>query len=700
MDKLIVIRTNKEVEDLIELMKDKDYIALDTETTGVDRDAFVIGYSVSWEVDTGYYVILREWDKETQKLNVLETIETAEKFMQSLVGKSLIGHNFVFDAHMIYNNFKVQLISYCHTDTLVLGHLLNENRRNGLKELATSIFADNSNAEQLIMKDSIRANGGLITKSDYELYKADSEIIGRYGAKDTILTLKLFYHFVPILFEERLDKFFYDEESMPLLRRTTYDLNTVGLRIDPQKLEDLKGSLQAEALEAKSFVYKEIEKHISDKYPGTSKAKTFNIGSSQQLAWLLFVKMGEEYITLTDEGKVVCRFLGLKLPYTGPARRDFIYACTKAKGVAYAPGSYNTKTKKTSKPKVIGDAAKYLAANKATMQKLAPRIKWVDKLLLFQKNTKLLNTYVEGIKSRMNYNIIYPSFLQHGTTSGRYSSRNPNFQNLPRDDKRVKGTVVSREGRSFVGADYSQLEPRVFASFSKDERLLASFKSGDDFYSVIGSEVFGKVGLSMKKDDKDSFAKKYPELRNIAKVVALSATYGTTAPKMASAIGKSMNEAQEVIDDYFENFPSVKQLMLAAHNEAMERGQVKNLFGRPRRMPEAKNIRGSFGNIEHAKLPYEARNVLNLAVNHTIQSTGASIVNRASVLFYQLTDEANIKNANIVMQIHDEIVVECDDADAEIVSDILKTAMENAVILPGVDLIAEPKIAKTLAELK
>lgn len=700
MDKLIIIRSNKEVLDLIELMKDKDYIAFDTETTGVHKEAHIIGYSVSWEVDTGYYVVLREWDKEKQILNVLETLDTAKSFMESLQFKNIICHNAVFDATMVQNNYGVQLIQFVHTDTLILAHLLNENRRNGLKELATSIFADDSNAEQLIMKDSIRANGGLITKTDYELYKADAELIGRYGAKDTILTLKLFYHLVPILFEEGLNKFFYDEESMPLLRRTTYDLNTVGLRIDPTKLENLKGELETEALEAKSFVYNEIHKYISDKYPGTSKVKTFNIGSSQQLAWLLFIKMGEDFMTLTNEGKAVCRFLGLKLPYTGPSRRDFIHACTNAKGIAYAPGAYNPKTKKTSKPKIIGDVSKYLAANKTTMQKLAPRIKWVDKLLLFQKNTKLLNTYVEGIKSRMNYNVIYPSFLQHGTTSGRYSSRNPNFQNLPRDDKRVKGTVVSREGRSFVGADYSQLEPRVFASFSKDERLLASFKSGDDFYSVIGAEVFGKIGLSLKKDDKDSFAKKYPELRNIAKVVALSATYGTTAPKMATAIGKSINEAQEVIDDYFENFPSVHKLMLAAHNEAMEHGQVKNLFGRPRRMPEATSIRSSYGKVEHAKLPYEARNVLNLAVNHTIQSTGASIVNRASILFYELIAEAKLQDVHIVMQIHDEIVVECKDEDAEFVSEILKTAMENAVILPGVDLIAEPKIGKTLAELK
>lgn len=698
MENLIVIRDLQEARELLELVKQQDYIAFDTETTGVNRESQVIGFSLSWEIHTGYYVILREWDGAI--LNTLETESIVKKFMEALVPKNLIMHNGVFDSTMIQNNYGVQLIQSIHTDTLILGHLLNENRRNGLKELAISIFADDSNAEQLIMKESIKANGGMITKTDYELYKADPNLIGRYGAKDTILTLKLFYHFVPILFEQGLDKFFYEEESMPLLRRTTYDLNTVGLRIDPNKLENLKGELEAEALEAKSFIYKEIQLIINDKYPGTSKAKTFNIGSSQQLAWLLFERMSEDWQTLTEEGKAVCRFLGLRLPYTAPARRDFVFACTDAYGMVYQPEGYSYKTKKIAKAKHIGDPSKYIQVTKPVLQKLAKKIKWVEKLLLFQKNTKMLNTYVEGIKSRMQYNIIYPSFLQHGTTSGRFSSRNPNFQNLPRDDKRIKGAVVSREGRSFVGADYSQLEPRVFASFSKDERLLASFKSGDDFYSVIGAEVFGKVGLSMKKDDKDSFAKKFPELRNIAKVVALSAAYGTTAPKMATAIGKPIQEAQYVIDDYFENFPKVQKLMLAAHEEAMNKGEVKNLFGRPRRMPEALTIRETYGKTAHASLPYEARNVLNLAINHTIQSTGASIVNRASILFYQMVDEANLKEVSIVMQIHDEIVVECKDADAVQVVEILKVAMENAVILPGVDLIAEPKIGKSLAELK
>lgn len=105
---------------------------------------------------------------------------------------------------------------------------------------------------------------------------------------------------------------------------------------------------------------------------------------------------------------------------------------------------------------------------------------------------KLLSTYVEGIEERLQYGIIKPSYLQHGTMTGRYACRNPNFQNLPRDDQRIKQCVTARPGKVFVSADFSQLEPRTFASYSQDPRLMSAFDGTSDFYSVIGVEVYDK----------------------------------------------------------------------------------------------------------------------------------------------------------------------------------------------------------------
>lgn len=700
MEKLNLIKTTEELSNLINYLQDKNFIAYDIETTGTEKGSTIIGFSVCADIDEAFYVICARWDVDQKKLITNEAIEfqIIVDLLELLKTKDIICHNGVFDCMHTADNFGVSLIDSLHTDTMILGHLLNENRHNGLKELGISIFGEDAAAEQLAMKESVSKNGGVLTKEKYELYKADANLIGKYGAKDTILTLKLFYTFIPQLESEGLFDFFYDE-CMPLFKGPTYDLNTIGLRVDLDKLQSLRGTLEVECAESKAFIERETYNYVKDKYPGTGKSNKFNIGSSKQLAWLIFDVLGCEFKTLTDGGRELCKVLETPIPYSPLAKRNFIQQLRDLKVKKFEYSTYDYKKKKHSKKREVSDYWHYLKCDKDTLGKYKHKYKFLEKLLEYAKNQKILTTYVMGIQSRVNYGIIRPSFLQHGTTSGRYSCKNPNFQNLPRTEKRVKSCIVSRQGRVFVGADYSQLEPRVFASVSGDERLLKSFKDGDDFYSVIGVEIFGKQGCSLKKNDPNSFAVKHPDLRDKAKVVALSSAYGTTAFKMAPALGKSTSEAQEIIDDYFESFPSVKQMMLDAHEYAKKHGSVYNLFGRPRRMPDAKNIGKLYGTTKHVDLPYEARNVLNLAVNHTIQSTGASIVNRASIEVYRFLKTNGIE-AHIVLNVHDELVLECDEKDADLVKLILKECMENSVVLKGVDLIAEPKIAYNLADLK
>lgn len=691
----------EEVQSLLEYIQDKEFLAVDTETDGVGKESHVIGISVCAEVDVAYYVILSYWDKDTSKMVDLPTKGYAEKLCSALVGKKLIMQNGVFDCWMIDNNFKVRLIDHLHTDTMVLAHLLDENRPVGLKELGVAIFGDDAKKEQADMKESVTKNGGVLNKTTYELYKADADLLALYGAKDALLTYKLFLHLIPELYEQGLEKFFYEEESMPLVRGPTYELNTTGLRVDAEALQNLKTTLEAEILEAQAFIYQEITPLVKDEYPGTKKSNTFNIGSSQQLAWLLHHKLGEDFALLTDGGRELCHALDLKLPYTAQARREFIRTVTANLGKTYKEAVWNPKKKKMDAPKKVKQPWAYIQCGaKAIPPKLITKYKWVAKYYEMAKNNKLLSTYVIGIQDRLTYNIIRPSFLQCGTTSGRYSSKEPNFQNLPRTEKRVKACIISRPGKVFVGADYSQLEPRVFASLSGDKRLLDCFKSGEDFYSVIGMEVFEKFDCSPVKDAPDSFATKYPKLRDLSKVIALSAVYGTTAPKMAPAIGKSMDEAQEIIDSYFEKFPDVLKLMLSSHEEVKKDGQVVNLYGRPRRMKEAISIPRIYGKTAHAKLPYEARKMLNLSVNHKCQSSGASIINRAAIRFLELVAEAEIQDCHLVLNVHDELVVECRKEDAEAVSALLKYAMENTVTLPGVDLVAIPVVATNLKDLK
>jgi DNA polymerase I-like protein with 3'-5' exonuclease and polymerase domains len=702
---LKIIRTRKDMLQLQQYLQDKQYVSFDTETTGVSKESEIIGFSVSADINSAYYVITAAWNVEKQVLEYLETKEEAPALLQSLVGKDLIMHNGLFDVNMVLNNYGIDLLSSLHTDTMILAHLLDENRPVGLKALALVLFGEDSVEEQKAMKASISKNGGVLTKDNYELFKGDPDLIALYGAKDALLTLKLFYTLVPDLYDQGLEDFFYRDESMPLLRGPTNDLNYTGLRVDPVALQDLRKTLEADCLAAKAFIYEEITPIVKDKYPGTTKANTFNIGSSKQLAWLCYFALPNPFHTLTKEGRNLCHALELKLPYTYRDKARFKEVVTLKKDTIWEQAKFNPKTKKMGRPKKVGDPWNYIACGKETLNLLKDKYKWVATFLEYAKNQKLLNTYVDGIQERMKYNVIRPSFLQHGTTSGRYSSKMPNFQNLPREDKRIKSCIVSRPGSVFVGADYSQLEPRVFASFANDKRLLKCFSNDEDFYSVIGAEVYDKIGYSLIKDAPNSFAKSFPHLRQIAKTIALAVTYGTTAPQMARLLGIEMDDAQEIIDNYLLKFPSVHRLMLDSHQMAKTDGQVKNLFGRPRRIPYAKVVAEVYKKSSHASLPYEARKALNLGVNHRIQSTAASIMNRAAIAakayFKELAvDDPTWNDVKIVLQVHDELILEGPEHLADDMVVFLQAAMEQTTVLPGVDLIAKPVVARKLSDLK
>lgn len=701
--KLTIIDTNEGVRELQEYLADKELITFDTETTGTKVGSEIIGMSFCADETEAFYVIVSGWNApprgflEARKPGQLErrvSHDVCAALVDSLRGKSLVMHNAVFDCARVEETFKIRLIDSLHTDTMLLAHLLDENRPVGLKALGAELFGDSATEEARLMKESVAANGGLLTKANYEMYKADPRLLAKYGAKDAWLTYRLFLHLVPELYDQGLDKFFYEDETMPLLRTAVYELNTVGLKVDTKGLLELKKTLESECLEDREFIYREIDAYIKVKYPGTNKKNTFNIGSNQQLSWLMFGVLNLEFGTLTKTGKVVCKALGLKLPYLPKAKRDFIDIVGMSVGVVVEDPATRKKIK-------VKEPWAYIDCGKKTMSALAPKQKWIERLLAYKKRDKLLKTYVKGILDRTEYGIINPSFLAHGTTSGRFASRNPNFQNLPRDDKRIKNCIVARPGKAFVGADFSQLEVRVFASVSGDENLLAAFKTGNDFYSVIGMEVFEKTdAVPLKDGASNAFGIKYKKLRDDSKVIALAATYGASARQLCASTGKSEDETQAIMDKYFQKFPGVANMMLEAHALAKRDGQVVTMFGRPRRMPEAKRFHKIYGDLPHAELPYEARNVLNLAVNHRIQGTAASVCNRSLIKYCNNRDSLGISGAYVVSQIHDEIIVECFIEDAENVALLLENAMTTAVELPGVALEAIPAIAERMGGLK
>lgn len=683
--KLHIIKNSLDIVALMTIMmaNDVSYVAFDTETTGVKKGSQIVGISICFNEESAYYIIMAP-----------ENLRTVVEFLAFIKQYNLVMHNGIFDCGMVEDNFKVSLINSLHTDSMILAHLLNENRPVGLKPLAASYYGWEAVAEADDMKESVIANGGEWSAKNKEMWKADPMILGKYGAKDAWLTFKIFYELVPELYEQKLDTFFYDDESMPLLRGPTYELNRTGLRVDTQALTMLKQQMKAECAEDLAFISSELKTRIDKHW--IAENRKFNLNSNNDLAELLFGVYALEFAYLTKLGKKVCKAMDMKLPYTVTHKRNFIFEVTSRKDETLpASHVFGGKSHKVKAP------WKYIATDNKVLAKFASKYKWIERLLSYKKKMKLLSTYVEGIEERMEYGIIRPSFLQHGTTSGRYSSRNPNFQNLPRDDKRIKSCICARPGKVFVGADYSQLEPRVFAYYSHDSRLLAAFDGKNDFYSVIGRETFGKFECTTSKDDDDkqSFKNMFKGLRQDTKVFCLAVTYGGTAWQLSSGLKKTVEQTQDIMDGYFEAFPGVRDnVMLKAHELVKAHGEVTNLFGRPRRLPEAKKFKKIYGATPHGELPYEVRNVLNLSVNHRIQSTGASIVNRSAIAFCKQRDIAGIV-APIVLQVHDSLIIECDEADAGDVAVLLQYTMENAVDLKTVALEAIPKCGKSLAEV-
>jgi DNA polymerase-1 len=214
-------------------------------------------------------------------------------------------------------------------------------------------------------------------------------------------------------------------------------------------------------------------------------------------------------------------------------------------------------------------------------------------------------------------------------------------------------------------------------------------------------EVFEKHDcVPLKEGPDDAFGVKYKSLRKAAKEIALASTYGVQARELSGKIDKSTQDTQAVIDDYFEKFPKVAQMVKKAHKTMKAQGYVTTMFGRPRRMPEAKKIDKLFPKMEHNQLDYNWRKFLNTAVNFPIQGAGGSICNRSMIKFYNDAKDAGLEDCFIVSQVHDEIIVECKEQDAETAKLLLQNAMETAVELPGVALEAIPTMATRLGELK
>lgn len=319
------------------------------------------------------------------------------------------------------------------------------------------------------------------------------------------------------------------------------------------------------------------------------------------------------------------------------------------------------------------------STNSEELEKIRDKHPIVDKILEYRQIQKLDSTFVMGLRKSISEKDgrVHTTFSQAMTNTGRLSSSEPNLQNIPiRTDlgSLIRKTFVAKEGYVLIDADYSQIELRLLASIAHDEEMISAFREGIDIHSKTACGIFG---LPPEMIDHG--------MRAAAKRVNFSIVYGISDYGLSQDLGISVYEARRYIEEYYRQFPTIKPCLDGFKQEGKEKGYVSTLFGRRRILKELTsanyNIR-SFG--ERA------------AMNTPIQGTAADIIKLAMNKASSALKEKGL-DAELILQVHDELIVEAREDVAEEAAKVLQEAMENVVLL-DVPLLAEAQIGKTWAE--
>ena len=318
------------------------------------------------------------------------------------------------------------------------------------------------------------------------------------------------------------------------------------------------------------------------------------------------------------------------------------------------------------------------STNAAVLDKLRGKHPIIEQILDYRTLTKLKSTYADGLLKEISADgRIHTNFQMTVTATGRLSSTEPNLQNIPVRRElgaQIRKMFVASPGKVLVDADYSQIELRLLAHIANDETMIAAFRSGEDIHAVTASQVFG-VPL----------AEVTPLQRSHAKAVNFGIVYGISAFSLAQDIGVFQNEAKAYMDSYFAKYHGVRTYMTRVVEQAKADGYVTTLFGRRRDLPELKssnfNLR-SFGE--------------RVALNMPIQGTAADII-KAAMVRVDARMRAEHLQARLLLQVHDELIVECPKEEAETVRGILIEEMEHVVDY-RVPLLVDAKIGASWAE--
>lgn len=744
---------------MAEHVKSSDIVAFDTETNSLNtRKGTIIGFSVSGAPGIGYYVPTQIYSEGLLNQNYIEgnnANELAKKFMTALTTKKLVMHNASFDCRFVLNYFGVDLTPSLHADTILLVHTLMEEGAGygsgssfALKEIAKTIqdkigldVEKEANEEQVELKNSIKKNGGSITKENYEIYKADLDILAKYACADTDLTLRVFNYFEPMLDKQNLREFFYVDEVMPLYREVTIPMENRGVRLDMPLITKAKESINADLKKYHDLVVKELLNYpavrtwilykSNEAYPPNHKGAfaqelakefkldlpvsektgkyTINTTAVSQLPdseVKKFLITGDES-TLSEEIRVKTSMKLWKEDNGG----NFFNIQSKDHMGEIAFGALGIKPiseTKTGKPQFDEDM----------IQVIAEKYEWAKNLRIYNKLLKISSTYIDRFLSNNEDGKYYFSYKQHGTVSGRYGS---DAQQLPRpkedgEDEQVivdynnlvRAFFIPYEGNIFIDNDYESLEPKTFSHVSDDEGLMDIFRNNWDFYSTIAIKTEKLNQYSPDKKADNYLRKLAPQLRNKAKAYSLGIPYGMGAYALGKNIGVKTKDAEKLVNGYLDGFPSLKRWMEESKEFAKQNGYIKTQVGRIRHLPKVKALYEKFGDklldfnfkreLERThgvdatlNMVRDYKNGLNNSLNVQIQGLAASIVNRAAIAINRKFKQANI-NGQVVAQIHDQLIMEVEHDKAEEAAKVVQDCMENTTKLK-IPLVAIPAIA-------
>lgn len=629
--KILIVRTETELAEMLSQLEKADTYCLDTET--LDRGLFdlsLVGLSLSFDGKRGFYVPTGHAEESAQ-LPAELVLERMKPILER-PGKMCLMHNAKYDLKVLKVlggiEFPQDAELFCSKekkspiyDTMVAAWLLDTENEIGLKALSKRYLKHT----MVELSDIAKKEKHPVTGDD--VYRPDLvpiDVLAKYAIDDAVRPFQLKQIFDKELEKWGLEKVFYELE-MPYVF-VLMDMELAGVLINREKLEEFYGEApdKLKALEQRIFACR----------PG---GEEFNIGSQPQLNQVLFKELGIK--PLGEKGK---------------------------------SGHYSTKEEYME-----------VWANKHEICKL---------ILDYRKLDKLIGTYLTGLSKRIDPDGRIRSDFKRFISTGRLSSSRPNLQNIPRPENDLFGLrslFIAPEGKTLIVADYSQIELRILAHFSRDPKLMEAYMKGEDIHAATAKALFDLP------EPVSEVKEKHGELRSIAKNYNFAMVYEAGVKKLAAMTGTTESRAKQLREKYFDRFPGIERYQQWMHHRAERDGYVKTLVGRYRHLSAAQlpgktkkeNAlkHGAFRQSSNTPIQGSAADVISIAMRN---------INR------RLKDEGYSRDeAQIVLQVHDELILEVVEEAAPEVAKLVASEMENAVKL-RVPIVADVGIAPIWSEAK